>query len=248
MVSIWPRMVCRLDGSKHFGNQPAPLQFSTTMLDQRWPGSCVEFNLACHFIQKLFWFQIRYSIFCRRARPVSQTPTRCRARCPSMWASARSSAHHESRIKRATYEKSGQKKVTQLNRRQPQRHGRFFPHPVPRHLFLHAKKMHRGAAPFLHEAPQRLDVIMIHARHDPQPFALAVFHQEHRDVRCLELSIRLDRLQICTAIIQIHLRRADTKKFPAAKSTFHVAVARDELWIRRSSASNRIADVSRCVT
>src|ERR1035437_8852113 len=66
------------------------------------------------------------------------------------------------------------KKSDAINRRQPQRHGRFFLHPVHRHLFLHAKKMHRGAATFLHETPQRLDVIMMHAATaNPQPATAA---------------------------------------------------------------------------
>src|ERR1035441_4780216 len=48
-----------------------------------------------------------------------------------------------------------------INCREPERHGRFFLHPIRFRLLLHAEKMHRGTAAFLHKAPERLDVIVM---------------------------------------------------------------------------------------
>src|ERR1700722_9463101 len=48
-----------------------------------------------------------------------------------------------------------------INRRQPNRNGRFFLHPICFRLFLHAEKMHGGAASFFYETPKRLHIIMM---------------------------------------------------------------------------------------
>src|SRR5260221_14580745 len=83
---------------------------------------------------------------------------------------------------------------------QPERNKRLFFHPICFSFFLHAKKMHSGTATFLHEAPKRLDIIMMDtASVNAQPFAFPIFHQEQSDMRVLKIFIGLNRFQIRTA-------------------------------------------------
>src|SRR5882724_5348101 len=91
-------------------------------------------------------------------------------------------------------------KCDAINSGEPKRNRRFFFHPICFSFFLHAQEMHRGTATFLHEAPKRLNIIMMHAASaNPQPFAFPVFHQEQRDVRVLEIFIGLNGFQIRAA-------------------------------------------------
>src|SRR5262249_40067611 len=91
-------------------------------------------------------------------------------------------------------------KSAAIDRRQPQRHSRFFLHPIGFCGFLHAQEMHGGASAFLDVAPEGLYIIVKYASpSNPQPLALPCAHQVQRCVRILKILTGLYRLQVRAA-------------------------------------------------
>src|ERR1039457_5537353 len=134
---------------KHFGSQFTPLQFSTTMLTSGWPSARPRRSMWLSIYFKVcFGFSFATRFFSRLRVLHGQMPEPARV---------------------AVTKQSGNGVVNRpderdtINPGQPQRHGRFFLHPVCFRLRLHAQKMHRGAPALLHEAPERLDVVMMNA-------------------------------------------------------------------------------------
>src|SRR5688500_13260579 len=75
--------------------------------------------------------------------------------------------------------------------------GRFLFQPGNIRVAAHVEKMHHRPAPLLHEAAERLHVIVMNtAAPDAKPFAFAELHEMESDMRVLELFARSNQFQI----------------------------------------------------